>query len=89
VITWYCEAMKNITIALDDETYRKARVAAAHRDASVSALVKKFLLSLTAEAPAPRDLKLEQEALLHEIASRHPGFSCRDNFSRDALYDRH
>ncbi|MEI8311159.1 MAG: DUF6364 family protein [Verrucomicrobiota bacterium] len=49
--------MKNITITLDDDNYRKARVAAAHRDTSVSALVKKFLRSLAAEAPAPGDLK--------------------------------
>jgi len=52
--------MKNITVALDAETYRKARIVAAQRDASVSGLVKKFLLSLTMETPAPRDLKLEQ-----------------------------
>lgn len=48
--------MKNITIALDDETYGKARIAAAQRDASVSALVKKYLLTLATETPAPRDL---------------------------------
>ena len=80
--------MKNITIAIDDDTYRKARVAAAHRDASVSALVKKFLLSLSAETPAPRDLKQEQEVLLDSIWQRHPGFTASENLSRDALYER-
>ena len=30
--------MKNITLALDEETYRKARIAAARRDASLSAV---------------------------------------------------
>jgi hypothetical protein len=80
--------MKNITIALDDETYRKARVVAAHRDSSVSAIVKKYLLSLTAEAPAPRDLKQEQEVLLDSIWQRHPGFTASENLSRDALYER-
>ena len=80
--------MKNITIALDDDTYRKARVAAAHRDASVSALVKKFLLSLTAEAPASRDLQRDQEVLLDGLWQKYPGFTSRENLSRDALHER-
>lgn len=78
--------MKNITIALDDDTYRKARVAAAHRDSSVSALVKKFILSLTAEAPVPRDLKRDQEVLLDGLWKKYPGFTSRENLSRDALH---
>ncbi|HTI72359.1 MAG TPA: DUF6364 family protein [Candidatus Limnocylindria bacterium] len=81
--------MKNITISLDDETYRKARVAAAQRDASVSALVKKYLLTLTEEeAPAPRNLKQEQEALLDAIWNKHPKFTTRENLSREALHER-
>lgn len=80
--------MKNITIAIDDETYRKARVVAAQRDASVSALVKKYLLSLVAETSAPRDLKQEQEALLDTIAKRRMGFTASENLPREALYDR-
>ncbi len=80
--------MKNITIALDDDTYRKARVVAAQRDTSVSSLVKKFLLSLTTETSAPRDLRQEQEALLDSIWLRHPGFTSSENLSRDELHER-
>jgi hypothetical protein len=80
--------VKNITISLDDETYRKARIAAAQRDASVSALVKKLLLTLTTETSAPRDLKREQEALLDSIWQRHPGFTAAENLSREALHER-
>ena len=80
--------MKNITIALDDDTYRKARVVAAQRDASVSALVKKFLLTLTSETPAPRDLKQEQESLLDALWQRNPGFTSAENISRDAIHER-
>lgn len=79
--------MKNITLSLDDETYRKARIIAAQRDASVSALVKRFILSLTAETPAPRNLKLEQESLLDSIWQRHPGFTAAENLARDDVYD--
>jgi len=81
--------MKNITVALDDETYRRARIVAAQRDASVSALVKRFLLSLGAESAAPRNLKEEQESLLDSIWARHAGFSASENVSRDELHDRH
>ena len=35
--------MKNITLKIDDETYRKARVWAAEKGTSVSAMVKEFL----------------------------------------------
>ena len=36
--------MKNITVSVDDETYRRARIKAAERDTSVSALVRGFLI---------------------------------------------
>jgi hypothetical protein len=80
--------MKNITIALDDATYRNARIAAARRDASVSALVKQYLITLATTEGTPREPTPELETLLSEIAKRHPGFSCRDNLPRDTLYDR-
>jgi hypothetical protein len=44
--------MKNVTIALDDETHRAARIRAAELGTSLSALVKGYLESLGNE-PAP------------------------------------
>lgn len=44
--------MKNVTIALDDETHRKARIRAAELGTSLSALVKDYLNAL-AEGGAP------------------------------------
>ena len=38
--------MRNITVSVDDETYRQARIVAAQRDTSVSALVREFLAGL-------------------------------------------
>ena len=38
--------MKNITVSVDEETHRLARIRAAELDTSVSALVRKFLRSL-------------------------------------------
>lgn len=45
--------MKNVTISLDDETHRKARVRAAELGTSLSALVKNYLNGLVADTPAP------------------------------------
>jgi hypothetical protein len=45
--------MKNVTIALDDETHRKARIRAAELGTSLSALVKDYLNALAAsDVPA-------------------------------------
>jgi antitoxin component of RelBE/YafQ-DinJ toxin-antitoxin module len=79
--------VKNITVALDDETYRRARIVAAQRDVSVSALVKRFLVSVAKETAAPRNLREEQESLLNSIWARHAGFSASENFLRDALHE--
>jgi len=44
--------MKNITLKIDDETYRMARIRAAHEGTSVSMLVRNFLLSLSSDSEA-------------------------------------
>ncbi len=52
----YCATqfhMKNVTIALDDEVHRQARIRAAELGTSLSALVKDCLNSLAAGAAPP------------------------------------
>ena len=58
--------MRNITLKIDDETYRKARLRAAQDGTSVSAMVRSFLESLPDDAKA---LEHHQHlvALLDEI----------------------
>jgi Ribbon-helix-helix protein, copG family len=41
--------MRNITVSVDEDTYRRARMKAAERDTSVSALVRQFLTEFAAE----------------------------------------
>ena len=41
--------MKNITVSVDDETYRRARIKAAERDTSVSGMVREFLNRVAGE----------------------------------------
>ena len=56
--------MKNITVKIDEETYRQARLEAAKRETSVSALVREYLQKLTnEEAVLERKYKERREAL--------------------------
>ena len=41
--------MRNITVSVDEETHRLARIRAAELDTSVSALVRDFLKNLAAD----------------------------------------
>ena len=84
----YCENMKNITVSVDDETYRKARIKAAELDTSVSALVRDYLAKLgEQESALERFERLKREEA--ELRARVPaGFSARDNLPREELYDR-
>lgn len=84
VESWYCEYVKNITVSLDDETYRRARMIAAERDTSVSALVKEFLSELGSGESELERLKREERALRDRISS----FRANDKLDRDALHDR-
>jgi len=49
--------MRNITVAVDNETYTRARVAAAERDTSVSALVRAYLEQLAEHETETERLK--------------------------------
>jgi uncharacterized protein YdaU (DUF1376 family) len=76
--------VKNITVSLDDDTYRRARIIAAERDTSVSALVKEFLRGLGSGESQVERLKREERALRERITS----FQASDKQSRDELHDR-
>ena len=81
--------MKNITVSVDDETYRRARVKAAQADTSVSALVRKFLTDLTVESVETREERFarmvrEEQKLRETIIN----FDANDRLSRDELHER-
>ena len=58
--------MKNVTIALDDETHRKARIRAAELGTSLSALVKDYLNSVAAGGvPAAAGVREMQAPFKH------------------------
>lgn len=76
--------MKNITVSLDDETYRRARMIAAERDTSVSALVKQFLVALAAGESENERLQREERALREKITA----FRASDRLPRESLHER-
>jgi len=81
---WYSFGMKNITVAVPDEVYRRARVRAAEEGRSVSALVAEFLASLARE-----DEKFARlEALQHQVRAELNSFRGSDRLARDEVHDR-
>lgn len=80
----YRRTVKNITVSLDDETYRRARVIAAQRDTSVSALVKEFLVELASAETESERLKREERMLRDRITA----FRASDRLPRDEVHAR-
>ena len=76
--------MKSITVSLDHETYRRARVIAAERDTSVSALVKQFLVELAKGESEAERLKSEERALRKRITA----FRASDRLPREDVHQR-
>lgn len=76
--------MRNLTVSIPDEVYRAARVAAAQRDTSVSALVVAFLEQLSGRAGEFARLEALQREVQAEIAS----FRAGDRLSRDEVHGR-
>ena len=92
--------MRNITVAVDEETHRRARIRAAELDTSVSALVREFLRRLTpgdrrheSSESQPLESALERRRRLFDevfadFDARGVGLRMADNLSQAALHDR-
>ena len=92
-------AVRNVTVSVDEETHRRARVRAAELETSVSALVLEFLKRLAPragrsrgpeyqplESPLDRRRRLF-EAVFADFDARGVGLRMADNLPREALYD--
>lgn len=92
--------MRNITVAVDEDTHRRARIRAAELDTSVSALVREFLRRLAPGArqgegsqSQPLESALERRRRLFaevfaDFDARGVGLRMADNLPRAALHDR-
>jgi plasmid stability protein len=76
--------VKNITVTVPDDVYREARVRAAERGSSVSALVGDFLRSLSDNESQFARLEARQRAVQQRIGR----FRASDRLSRDAVHER-
>jgi plasmid stability protein len=81
---WYCENVANITVTVPDDVYRAARIHAAERGSSVSALVSEFLRSLSEHDAEFSRLERRQ----HEVQARIGTFRAADRLSRSDIHDR-
>jgi plasmid stability protein len=76
--------VKNITVSVPDDVYRAARIRAAERDSSVSALVAEYLRSLS-----ERDAELARaRANWNEVAAEIQNFRGGDRLGREELHER-
>ena len=76
--------MKNITVSVDDEVHRRARIKAAERGTSVSAAVREFLMRWSGEETDFERRKRLQDETLRSI----PAFRGGDRLSRDEVHGR-
>jgi plasmid stability protein len=76
--------MKNITVTVPDEVYRRARIKAAERDTSVTALVREFLVGLGDEESDFARRKRLQEEVLATVRS----FRAGDRLPREKVHNR-
>jgi hypothetical protein len=88
-LTWaaqarYANPVKNITVSVDDETYRRARTKAAERDTSLSALVRRFLVELVSEESSERGLERQERDPRAQIRD----FTAGDRLSREDAHGR-
>ena len=76
--------MKNLTVSLPDDVYRRARIKAAERDMSVSALVRDLLVDLAGEESDFERRKRLQDEVIASIRS----FRADERLTREEVHDR-
>jgi plasmid stability protein len=74
----------NITVSIPDDVYRAARIRAAERGSSVSALVAEYLRSLSERDAEFARLEAQQRRVQEELDS----FTARDRLTREELHER-
>jgi plasmid stability protein len=74
----------NVTVTVPEDIYRAARIRAAERGSSVSALVADYLRSLS-----ERDAEFDRlEALQKTVQAQVQNFSAGDRLDREELHER-
>ncbi len=91
--------MKNITVSVDEETHRQARIRAAELGLSLSALVRLYLRDLCAQPAPPTEEQTSEHLdylarrgetlakLLDDWKAKGIGLDPSENLTRDELYE--
>jgi hypothetical protein len=76
--------VKNVTVSLPEDVYRRARIKAAERDTSLSALVREFLERLGSEESDFERRRRLQDEVLGSVTR----FRAADRLSRERAHER-
>ena len=91
--------MRNITVSVDEETHRSARIRAAELGTSVSALVRNYLRSLSRDRLGGESVSqcgavttgglphTQLDEVVADFEARGVGLEMKNNLTRDELYD--
>jgi predicted transcriptional regulator len=79
--------VKNVTVSLDDDTYRKAKRRAAESDRSLSSVVREALQTYGAPESDFDRLARRRRELVAELDILHPKFAADRFLTREELYD--
>jgi hypothetical protein len=80
--------VKNITVTVDEALYHQARIKAAERRTTVSALVRSYLEQLVAADSRFENLQREQADVIAAVRQAHPGFTAGNRLSRSEVHER-
>lgn len=80
--------MKNITVAVADDVYRGARIAAAELGTSVSAMVAGYLEQVAQSGSRFERLKTVQDELFADLDGAGRGITAADRLGRDEVHER-
>jgi plasmid stability protein len=76
--------VKNVTLSIDEDTHRAARIVAAERGVSLSALVRDYLTGLRSETDPRREAVFRSLEAMDEVKR----FSASNRMAREELHER-
>ena len=79
----YSDNVKNVTISLDDDSYRCARIEAAEGGRSLSAYIRELIV----QKHAARRRRDQLEQFFKRMDEKGAGLQAEENLPRDELYD--
>ncbi len=86
--------MKTISVSVDDETHRLAKIRAAETGTTVSAMVRELLTALLQSPPEPAPVETEHQRrvrMLDEVMARFEregiGLDASERLTREEMYN--